>query len=99
MSHPEASTISQPFPSGEIVQVEYRGYEPYLLLTKQFNIPFVALMDEAYDIAFNQAEEKGVTMYRTSGEVEIVSSKTGEIFTLHYLKDRHELYDITVEPI
>ena len=42
---------------------------------------------------------KGVTMYRTSGEVEIVSSKTGEVFTLHYMQDRHELYDITVEPI
>lgn len=97
MPHPE--TIPQSFPSGEVIPVEYRGTNPILLLTKQFNIPFVALIDEAYDIAFNQAEEKGVSLYRDSGEVEIVSNKTGEIFTLHYMKDRHELYDITIEPI
>lgn len=29
---------------------------PFLKLTKQFNIPFTALVDEAYDFAFNQAE-------------------------------------------
>jgi hypothetical protein len=98
MPQPETH-IPQSFPSGEVIPVEYRENNPILLLTKQFNIPFVALIDEAYDIAFNQAGEKGVTMYRTSGEVEIVSSKTGEIFTLHYMKDKHELYDITVEPI
>lgn len=102
MSCPEApASINIPleFPSGEVIEIHYQNTIPLMKLTKQFTIPFTALMDEAYGIAFEQAQEQGVTLYRGLRQLEIVSHRTDQLFTLHYMTDRQELFDITIEPI